>query len=394
MTPSAATILYLVDYTDFGGGETAFLALMEAMRREASARWRPVVVLPSEGPLPAALRAAGVDVRILPYPRRLRVGPFPWISLTARRGLRALLADLRPALIHAHNFFGLVYGGWAARAAGLPVVWTCHGWFELDGTLKRKLITRLADRIACVSEAVREEAARLIPAVQGRLVTDYLGIEPYATQFAEEDRATLRHAFRNALDTPRDAPLIAVVARFQPIKGHALLLAALDRILAELPETHVWLIGGALESDSGEAAHKAAIQAQVTQAGWGGRVHFLGARRDARRLMRAVDLVAIPSARESFSMVAVEALEAGVPTLGPDGWGPREIIAAPATGERFKPGDAADFARQAIRLLRRETEFNPEAGPRRVAEQFTTRAHLQRTEAIYDELLRQDHRRR
>ena len=382
MSAPPLTILYLLDYTDFGGGETAFLALMQAMRRAGDAEeraLRPVVVLTGEGPLARGLREAGVEVRVVAYPRRLRVGFIPWFDFGAARAIGAIIDEVRPAVVHAQNVFGLLYGGYAARRRGLPVVWTCHGWFDLDTRAKRGIALKYATHVACVSNAIREEALKTF--APERVTTDYLGIEPF--NFDEgAGRGALRGEVRRELGTAEGATVIAVVARFQPIKGHALLLEALPRVIAAVPGVEVWLIGDALEGDAGEAANKATIEARVRAEGWEGCVRFLGARRDARRLMRGADLIAIPSARESFSMVAVEGLEAGVPVVGPDEGGPREIIDVPATGERFAVGDAQALAEAMVKALGRG-EFDAEAGPRRVRAMFSAEAHLRRTREIY-----------
>ena len=113
---SASTALYLLDYVDLGGGETSFLAFIEEWLREVPAV-RPVVVVPGEGPVGRALGELGVEARVIAYPRRLRRGPLPWFSLGAAKEIEALARRIQPSIIHANNFFGLLYAGLAAAAA-------------------------------------------------------------------------------------------------------------------------------------------------------------------------------------------------------------------------------------------------------------------------------------
>jgi glycosyltransferase involved in cell wall biosynthesis len=116
---------------------------------------------------------------------------------------------------------------------------------------------------------------------------------------------------------------------------------------------------------------------------------MLGFRPDARRLMRALDALVIPSEAESFGMAAVEGLEAGIPVVGPDCWGPREIIEAPCTGLLFKPRDTSDLAHCVTQALTGEglgAGFDPLAGPARVESLFTVAAHARRTLEIYRQL--------
>lgn len=384
MTPP--TVLHLLDYVDLGGGETSFLAFIEEWLR-AMAPVRPVVILPGEGPVGQALERLGVETHRIPFPRRLRRGPLPWFSLAAARRIDRLVGELNPLLIHAHHFFGMLYAGPAARRRGIPLVWTCHGWFDIDTVTKRSAARLLAAHVTCVSEAVRSEAARFLTR-PGLTSTDYLGIRPFADTAAPADLspANLREAVRSEMQVDPATPLLAVIGRFQPIKGHQHLLSALPAIRRRLPGLQVWFVGDALFGSREEQEHKAAIERRVRQEGLADCVRFLGFRSDARRLLRGLDALVIPSERESFSMVAVEGLEAGIPVIGPDGWGPREIIQAPQTGLRFRPADPASLAEKTIQALLREGEgaaFEPQAGPRRVQALFTVGAHVGRAAALY-----------
>lgn len=410
--PDAPTILYLLDYTDLGGGETSFLALLEQLQREGAVR--PVVALSGPGPLAGAIRELGVAVEILGWPRRLRRGPLPWFNPVAARRVGRLVDRTRPALIHAMHFFGMLYAGPAAHRRRLPLLWTCHGWFDVDRPAKRWVARRFADHVACVSEAVRAEATRYLTR-PGMTSTDYLGIQPFSeispgapvSSPAEEafidaasssvgparapvDRDTdLRATVRREEGIDPATPLVGVVGRFQPIKGHQYLLDALPAIRRCVPGLKVWFIGDALFGDE-EDRHKEYLERRVREEGLSECVRFMGFRRDARRLMRALDALAIPSERESFSMVAAEGLEAGIPVVGPDCWGPREIIDAPATGLRFEPKNVEDLALKITQTLLREGDgaaFDPTAGPRRVAERFTVATHAHRTLERYRSLI-------
>jgi len=337
------------------------------------------------GPVEDALVRLGVQTHRIAYPCRLRRGPMPWYEFSAARAIGRLVTRLAPAVIHANNFFGLLYAGRAARRQGIPLVWTCHGPFDMDRWVKRRVARAYATHVACVSEAVRREVARWMPE-PGRASTDYLGIRPFETPGGD---AALRPAIRREFQVDDATPLIAVVGRFQPIKGHGLLLEALPAVWRRFPGLVVCFIGDALFGSAEEAAEKARIERRIRAEGWGGRVRLLGFRPDARRLLRALDALVIPSRYESFGMAALEGLEAGLPVAGPNAGGPREIMDVPATGLLFEPGDADDLACKIVALLAREGDgarFDPAAGPRRVAERFSVQAHWARTWALYQKL--------
>ncbi|MEN6626270.1 MAG: glycosyltransferase family 4 protein [Candidatus Sumerlaeia bacterium] len=376
---ASPTILYLIDYVDLGGGETSFISFMARARGTV----KPVVIAPARGPVTEALARLDIDVHIVEYPLRFRRGLLPAWRPGPTRRIEEIVRQVGPALVHVFHYFGLVYAGPVARRLGLPVVWTCHGDFELASPIRRWVARRWADHAACVAESARRAAEPVLG--PGRVSTNYLGILP----FDAGGKPVGREAIRIELGEPTRDPILGVIGRFQPIKGHRHLLDAMPAVRRAVPAARVWIIGDAMFGSGEEAAHKALIEKRVQAEGLGPAVRFLGFRHDARRLMRALDAVVIPSEAESFSMVAVEALEAGVPVVGPDAGGPAEIIEQPATGLRFAPGDSADLAAKIIAVLTREgpgAGFDPSAGPRRARALFSIDAHLERALALYGRL--------
>jgi glycosyltransferase involved in cell wall biosynthesis len=309
----------------------------------------------------------------------------PWFSVGAAGRIEKLIGRVKPAIVHCNNFFALLYAGRAARRGGVPLVWTCHGPFDIDSAVKRRTARRWATHISCVSEAVRGEVTRRVREA-ARSSTDYLGIRPFEENTGA---ATLREIIRREWRVAGGAPLVAVVGRFQRIKGHRLLLEALPAVWRRLPELVVWLVGDPLADQPEEKREAAWIAREIRRLGWRERIHLMGYRPDARRMMRALDALVIPSRYESFSMTAVEGMEAGVPVIGPNAGGPAEIIDAPATGLLYRAGDAGDLAAQIVAALTREGQgaaFDAAAGPRRVAERFSAAAHWGRTWALYRRL--------
>jgi glycosyltransferase involved in cell wall biosynthesis len=372
------TVLYLLDHAQPGGGETSFLAMMKAWQ-DSGLPARPVIILPEDGPVRNDLEYMGLEVIRTPYPRRTRYGIVPCWSFSAASSICLTAARLKPVIIHANNVFGMFYGGRAAGKFKIPMIWTCHGWFDIDTRVKAWFAKRHVTHVSCVSEGIREEVARILgPGME--CSTDYLGIEPGAEKGPREE-------IRLRMKVGEKCTLIGVLGRFQKIKGHRFLVDALPAILNRVPELKIWFIGDALNTDEHDTLRE--LKEKIRRDQLEKHIEFLGFRHDARQLLPALDALVIPSEAESFSMAAVEGLDAGIPVIGPDGWGPREIIASPQTGLRFQPGDADDLAAKIIQILLRDGEasgFDPAAGPERVREYFSVRAHLRRTFGLYHRL--------
>jgi len=141
---------------------------------------------------------------------------------------------------------------------------------------------------------------------------------------APEERAHAIHTFallddapkveRAAWATPDKVPLILVLARLHEKKGIDTLLKALSLVSG----AWLWIAGdGELRGDLERLAHKLGVD---------DRVRFLGWRAERGALLRAADLVALPSRYEPFGTVMIEAWQTGVPLIAAAAAGPAAYV--------------------------------------------------------------------
>jgi len=118
-------VVFLDHIGRLSGGELALARLVESLDVDAH------VILGEDGPLAERLHKAGAEVEVLPLPpiardlRRDQVGARPEAALASARYVATLarrLRRLRPDLVHANSLKSSLYGGLAARAAGVPLV--------------------------------------------------------------------------------------------------------------------------------------------------------------------------------------------------------------------------------------------------------------------------------
>jgi glycosyltransferase involved in cell wall biosynthesis len=245
----------------------------------------------------------------------LRRGLAPWSDLRASRALQRLLARMRPDVVHTHTSKAGCLGRRAALRAGAPVlVHTFHGhvlqdyFGEAVSAWLRRLERRLAARtqlLVAVSDSCADELAAAGVAARDRFV-----VVPPAVPFAA---LLSREAARARLGIGRDEFRLACVGRLVPIKR----VAHFVDLLAQRPE-----FGGCVFGDGPERAR---LQARV-QAVAADRVHLRGAVADVASLLPAYDALVLPSVREGCPLVAVEAFRAGVPVVGYDVPGVRDVL--------------------------------------------------------------------
>src|SRR3954453_11029322 len=124
-------VVFVDHVARLSGAEIALARLVPALAGRVDCH----VILGEDGPLVRRLQEAGATVEVLPMDERLRdvrkgtvrpgLGQFTSLIRTARYvwRLRARLRDLRPDIVHTNSLKAAIYGGFAGRLAGIPVVW-------------------------------------------------------------------------------------------------------------------------------------------------------------------------------------------------------------------------------------------------------------------------------
>jgi glycosyltransferase involved in cell wall biosynthesis len=266
------------------------------------------------------------------------------LSPSHLRRLAGLFRAARPRAVVAHHVGPLLYGGLAARLAGVRgVAHVEHdGWHY--GQPKRRRLARLAHRLvrprrAAVSHATAMAAADALG--PGDTVIIPNGID--LAQFRPRDQV----AARDGLGLPQDVRIIGTVGRLSRVKGHDVLLNAAQRLPDDI---HVALVG--------DGPERASLETLVRDLGIASRVHVLGHRDGVHQIYPAFDVLALPSRAEGLPRCIIEAQACGVPVVASDVGGTREAI-CPITGELVPAGDAARLATALGLVLSRPLARSP-----------------------------------
>lgn len=178
---------------------------------------------------------------------------------------------------------------------------------------------------------------------------------------------------RQRLGVPPRGFVVGIFGRIKHAKGQHLLLEALEQLSETNPDIHAILVGFSMEPDYMEELHRRAECAPLR-----GRIHFVDFSEEPQTLMQVCDAVALTSYEETFGMVLIEAMRAGVPVLGSDRGGVPEIITHQKTGLLFKSGDAKSLALQLTRLIEEPELRNTLAhnAERVAAQRFSWERHI------------------
>lgn len=278
------------------------------------------------------LRAHGIEVIGLDSSR--------W-SLSVFAKVLRLLRERRFDVIHASQIKASMLARVLGRIAGLPVVIHVHDDIVPAWPIRwvNRLFGRRQDRCLCVSAAVSDCARRGYKFPRSSQLVLYSGLELESIQRHRQRRRALRHDILGIDDA---TPVIGMVARFFAIKGHRAFIAALPALLKRCPAVQIVFVGDGPERQNCEEL--------VAALGIGANVRFLGQRNDVDKLMNCLDVLAMPSISEGLPLVAIEALAAGVPSVGFNVGGIKEVLTHGVTGYIAPPGDLPAFMELLARL--------------------------------------------
>ncbi|GBF06704.1 glycosyl transferase, group 1 family [Deinococcus aerius] len=360
-------LLYVITLAEHGGAQAHVRTLLACMREQAEL----ALATSAEGWLTQQARALGVPVYLVPE----LVQPLsPGKDIRAVHALHQLLRQLKPDLVHLHSSKAGLLGRIAARLAGIPAVFTAHGWAFTEGASanrrrlaiwSERLAAPLATRIISVSGYDTELAGRCRVGHSGQVVTIHNGIPELA-------------GGRTQPDSPSSCRVV-MTARFAPPKDQA----ALIRAVAQVPEIRLTLIG--------EGELLPAAQALAAELGIQDRVTFLGARSDVPELLCQADVFALISNYEGFPISILEAMRAGLPVIASDVGGVREAVQPGVNGLLVPRADEAALV-SALRTLATDEQRRRAMGAasrERFVEEFTDDAMSNAVWGVYlDALLR------
>ncbi|GGU67937.1 glycosyltransferase [Lentzea flava] len=270
---------------------------------QQAAGWDVHVVCPPHGWLPA-------QIHTHPWPATRSPGP---ATLRETRKLRKLLDELRPDVVHLHSSKAGLTGRLAVRGR-IPTIFQPHLWsFRLSaGLLRRACVrweafaSRWTHQLVCVSDD--ELASGRAAGVTAPAEVVCNGID--TTRLRPADRS----AARQRLELP-ERPTVVCVGRLAPQKGQDLLLAAWPKVLANVPDAQLVLVGDGPMRTEWQQGQESVL--------WWGHTDAIA------DFYAAADVVVLPSRAEGMALVPLEAMACG-----------RSVVAFDVDGVRQSLGSA------------------------------------------------------
>jgi glycosyltransferase involved in cell wall biosynthesis len=293
--------------------------------------------------------AEGEGVESVALLMRREIAPFA--DLLSLFRLWRLLRRLKPQLTEFSTPKAGLLGCVAARMAGVPVrVYLLRGLkLETSSGLKRRILLA-TERIAaasahlvlCNSESLRTEALAMGIAPAEKL--QLLGSG--SSNGVDVERFTPGPSdVRQRLGIPLKAQVVGFVGRFTRDKGLPELIEAFDGILKSAPDAHLLLVGW---FDAAEDALDGELRARIERHP---RIHRTDFVADTAPYYRAMDVMVLPTWREGFPNVVLEAASCGIPVVTTFSTGSRDAVLPEVTGLLIPPGYPEAISEAVLTLL-------------------------------------------
>jgi glycosyltransferase involved in cell wall biosynthesis len=260
----------------------------------------------------------------------------------ARRNLRRLLLQQRFDCVITHSPWGQAIFGPAIRKTGVPNVFWMHDFPDGKHWIQRWARRHPPDFVLCNSRFTQSELKNLYRDVPSDVM--YSPVQDAGEHFSP----AAREAARRALDLPLEAIVLIQTGRMEPVKGHRFMLESLA-LLRDVPNWICLVVGGRQREQ--DVPYMQNLAALAADRGIAERVRFLGERSDVPQLLATCDIYAQGnSGPETFGIVFIEALYAGLPVVTTNLGGAREIVADDC-GFLVPLGDTSAFAAVLKRLI-------------------------------------------
>jgi glycosyltransferase involved in cell wall biosynthesis len=346
----------------WGGQEARVLAEMSGFQERGCA----VALL---APRPSGIYARAVQRRLEAHALPTSAPWMPWAVVRAANTLRRF----RPHLVNTHSSRDGWIVGLAARVARVPwVIRTKHFDVPFPNLwLSRLVYEQLADHLLTTSDQIAARFREFFKWAESRVTCIPTGVDlevfspqgPKAELFAQNGQP--------------DLPAVGMVGVLRGAKAHDVFLKAARRLGDEGFDARYVIVG--------EGPRRREIEQGIRDLQLGDRVLMTRHREDVPDILRALNLVVIPSRHEGVPQTGLQALAAGTPVVASRVGGIPQIIRHGETGRLVPPDDPvalADAIRESL-TMRAASGAMVERGRALVEREHSLDAMLDKLDAIY-----------
>jgi glycosyltransferase involved in cell wall biosynthesis len=266
------------------------------------------------------------------------------IDRTVIASIRELTSRTNADIVHAHGYKADIYAYLALRGSGIPLVSTCHTWYDnnmlvtLYGIADR-LVLRHYSAVVAVSNEVKERLLKAgVHKDKIHLVRNGIDLRPFNNA---------PPSLRNGTFSDH-APIVGLVGRLSVEKGVDIFLHAAARVLRELPSTKFVVVGEGPDLDK--------LESLIDELKIRNSVSMLGRRDDMPSVYASLDIMVSASRQEGLPMAILEGMASKLPLIATAVGAVPTVVADGRTGVLLPPENPELLASAIVTLLRNPAE--------------------------------------
>ena len=277
-------------------------------------------------------QAEGIESHVIPCSGQ--------VDRTVVTAIRDLASRIGADVVHSHSFKSDVYVYPALRRTKIPIVATCHTWYDTDpmvtlyGKIDR-LVLRGFVRVVAVSEEVKHRLLKAgVAAEKVSIVRNGIDLRPF-----ENAKPSLGD--RGPSD---EMPMVGLIGRLSWEKGVEIYLLAAARVVAKFPYVRFVVVGEGPDRDK--------LEQSIDQLNLRSHVTMLGRRDDMPSVYASLDIMVSASRQEGLPMAILEGMASGLPLVATTVGEVPTVVQDGRTGILVPPEDPARLADAIEQLLR------------------------------------------
>ena len=339
-------VLFVIMQTEMGGSERLVHTLVRSIDRSL---FNPSVAW-FFGDAPGK-EFTDLHVPLFHVPKKKR------IDFLAMKKLSDIVRENSIHVVNAHHFMSLVYAFYGSKIANSRgLIYTEHSEWEIDAMTERwkiigSFLLKRVDASVGVTPAVSSQIQSTFKSNKAKTFVIENGVD--VSRFSRSHDEEKMHV---SLGLREGEKVIGIVANFKKIKNHIYLLKAFNGLIKEYENVRLLLVGQGFRSDPEDTEME--IRSFIKKNGLDDKVTILGYRSDVPDILSIMDIFCLTSFSEGLPISLIEAMAAGLPLVGTDVNGIKEVIIHNQNGMLVNVNDVDEMRRALLALLRDESLRN------------------------------------
>lgn len=324
-------VLLITTHLNVGGITTYLLNLSRGLIEKGHEVW----VVSSGGKMEGKFKRLGAHVNVYDIRTKSELSLKPYRALPE---IRRLILEKDIDILHGHTRISQVMAAFLSKLTGRPFVTTCHGFYKRR--FSRRLFPCWGRKAIAISPPVGEYLRKDFNIPEQDICQVFNGIAVQDYEIFNEDRhREVKKKFRLS-----GRKVIGVIARLADVKGHQYLIEAMPRIISEVPDAFLIIIG--------EGKMEGFLKARVRELGLEEYVRFEPVVGRPRDYFQLLDAFVLPSLDEGFGLSVLEAQATALPVVVSNIGGLPFMVKDGQTGFLCPVRDSAALAEKVLICLK------------------------------------------